>query len=472
MTSLRFLPEQIEQWPVARLKPYERNPRLHSDDQVARLAASLIEYGWTQPILIADDGVVIAGHGRLLAAQHLGLSDVPVIRLKHLTETQVRAYRIGDNQLALAASWDEETLSAELHALNGEAYDLGLLGFDDGEVERLLAPLDDAVGIDGDEDAAIDETPEPPREAVSRPGDLWLMGEHRLLCGDSTNPAAVATVMAGERAALLFTSPPYAGQRDYTTGGIGDWDALMQGVFVNVPMRDDGQVLVNLGFVHRDNEWLPYWQAWLDWMRGQGWRRFGLYVWDQGAGMPGDWAGRLAPAFELVFHFNRQARKPNKIVPCKTAGEIGHAPGTAGMRRKDGSFNTWTHGGEATQPFRIPDSVIRIERHHGAVGTDLSHPAPFPVKLVEHVMRAFSDEGEIVYEPFCGSGTSLIAGERTGRRVRAIELAPEYVDVSRAALAAAVPGQAAARSPPTAGRSRMSRRNAGSVPPDHSVATI
>ena len=159
--------------------------------------------------------------------------------------------------------------------------------------------------------------------------------------------------------------------------------------------------------------------------------------------MPGDWAGRLAPAFELIFHFNRQARKPNKIVPCKTAGEIGHAPGTAGMRRKDGSFNTWTHGGEATQPFRIPDSVIRIERHHGAVGTDLSHPAPFPVKLVEHVMRAFSDEGEIVYEPFGGSGTSLIAGERIGRQVRAIELAPNTRRL-HPALAAAVPGQAPA----------------------------
>jgi DNA modification methylase len=131
-----------------------------------------------------------------------------------------------------------------------------------------------------------------------------------------------------------------------------------------------------------------------------------------------------------VFHFNRQARKPNKIIPCKTAGEIGHAPGTAGLRRKDGSFTAWTHGGEATQPFRIPDSVIRIERHHGAVGTDLSHPAPFPVKLAEHIMEAFSSEGEIVFEPFCGSGTSLIAGARTGRQVRAIELAPEYVDVA------------------------------------------
>jgi DNA modification methylase len=319
-----------------------------------------------------------------------------------------------------------------LHALNGEAYDLSLLSFEDADIERLLAPLDDdaAPAADDVDDGSLDETPVPPRKPVSRPGDLWLIGEHRLLCGDATDPAAAAAVMAGEQATLLFTSPPYAGQRDYTTGGIGDWDSLMQGVFANLPMRDDDQVLANLGLVHRDNEWQPYWQGWLDWMRGQGWRRFGLYVWDQGAGMPGDWAGRLAPAFELVFHFNRQARKPNKIVPCKTAGEIGHAPGTAGMRRTDGSFNAWTHGGEATQPFRIPDSVIRIERHHGAVGMDLSHPAPFPVKLVEHVMRAFTDEGEVVFEPFCGSGTSLIAGERTGRPVRAIELAPEYVDVS------------------------------------------
>jgi DNA modification methylase len=432
LTSLPFLPEQIEQWPIARLKPYERNPRLHSGDQVARLAASLIEYGWTQPILIAEDGEVIAGHGRLLAAQSLGLDTVPVIRLAHFSAAQQRAYRIGDNQLALAASWDEEALSAELHALNGDDYDLGLLGFDDGEIERLLAPLDhDTATIDEDaDDGSLDETPAPPRQPVSRPGDLWLMGDHRLLCGDSSDPAAVATVMADEQAALTFTSPPYAGQRDYTTGGIADWDALMRGVFARLPMPDDGQVLVNLGLVHRDNEWLPYWQGWLDWMRGEGWRRFGLYVWDQGAGMPGDWAGRLAPAFELVFHFNHQARKPNKIIPCKTAGEIGHAPGTAGMRRHDGSFNSWTHGGEATQPFRIPDSVIRIERHHGAVGRDLSHPAPFPVKLAEHILLAYADEDEIVYEPFSGSGTSLIAGERTGRRVRAIELAPQYVDVS------------------------------------------
>jgi ParB-like chromosome segregation protein Spo0J len=145
---------------------------------VARLAASLVEYGWTQPILIADEGTVIAGHGRLLAAQHLGLSDVPVIRLQHLTETQARAYRIGDNQLALTASWDEEALSAELHALNGEAYELALLGFDDGEIERLLAPLDDdAAPVAGDvNDAALDETPAPPRDPVSPAGQSLARG--------------------------------------------------------------------------------------------------------------------------------------------------------------------------------------------------------------------------------------------------------------------------------------------------------
>jgi hypothetical protein len=289
--TLRFCPEQIEQWPLARLKPYAKNARTHSEDQIARIAASLIEYGFTSPLLIADDGTVIAGHGRLLAAQRLGLTDVPVIRLAHLSDAQARAYRIGDNQLALAASWDEETLAAEIHALNGEAYDLGLLGFDEGEIERLLAPLDDdfdaePAGDRSDDDPAIDETPEPPRQPISRPGDLWLMGEHRLLCGDASGPAAVARVMDGGSSALLFTSPPYAHQREYTTGGIGDWDALMQGVFANLPMRDDGQVLVNLGLVHRDNEWQPYWQDWLEWMREEGWRRFGLYVWDQGAGMP------------------------------------------------------------------------------------------------------------------------------------------------------------------------------------------
>jgi DNA modification methylase len=423
------LPDSVERWPLDRLRPYAHNPRTHSDGQVAQIAASIVEFGWTNPVPVSGDGTVIAGHGRLEAARRLGLTDVPVLVLDHLSEAQRRAYVIADNKLALNAGWNEELLAAELHALNGDGFDLALTGFDETELDRLLAPLDDGDEPDDDSGDAADEAPDPPRDPVSRPGDLWQLGSHRLLCGDSTNPAAVARMMAGERASLVFTSPPYGQQRDYTTGGIGDWDALMQGVFRHLGqvMAEDGQVLVNLGLVHRENEWQPYWQGWLEWMRSEGWRRFGLYVWDQGPGLPGDWNGRLAPAFELAFHFNRQARKPNKIVPCKWAGHINDSHG--GMRSRDGHVGEWTHAGQGVQEMRIPDNVLRITRHK-ARGIETEHPAVFPVKLPEFVMRAYSDEGAVVYEPFAGSGTTLVAGERVGRTVRAIELAPTYVDVA------------------------------------------
>ncbi len=425
------LPDSVEHWPLDRLRAYVRNPRTHSDNQVAQIAASIVEFGWTNPVLVAGDGTVIAGHGRLEAARRLGLDAVPVLVLDHLSEAQRRAYVIADNKLALNAGWNEELLAAELHALNGEGFDLALTGFDEAELDRLMAPLDDtdAMSPDGETGDDADEAPEPPRDPVSRSGDLWRLGDHRLLCGDSTDAESVARIMDGERASLLFTSPPYGNQRNYTTGGIGDWDALMCGVFGHLDevMAKDGQVLVNLGLVHRDNEWQPYWEAWLDWMRAQGWRRFGLYVWDQGPGLPGDWNGRLAPAFELLFHFNRQARKPNKIVPCKWAGHINDSHG--GMRGKDGTVGAWTHAGQGVQETRIPDNILRITRHK-ARGIETEHPAVFPVALPEFVMSTYSPESDVVFEPFAGSGTTIIAGERAGRRVRAIELAPEYVDVA------------------------------------------
>jgi DNA modification methylase len=234
--------------------------------------------------------------------------------------------------------------------------------------------------------------------------------------------------MGEDRAALLFTSPPYGNQRDYTTGGVSDWDALMQGVFQHLDsaLRRYGQVLVNLGLIHREGEWQPYWQSWLDWMRAQGWRRFGLYAWDQGPGLPGDWNGRLAPAFELVFHFNREARQANKIVPCKWAGTPNKG---SGLRAADGEVKAYTHIGLPVQEMRIPDSVLRITRHKGR-GIETEHPAVFPVALPEFLMRAYTDEGDVVFEPFGGSGTTILAGQRTGRRVRAVELAPAYVDLA------------------------------------------
>ena len=383
---------------------------------------------------------MIAGHGRLLAARKLGLAEVPVIELAHLTPAQKRAYVIADNRLALDAGWDDEMLALELAELSEAGFDLALTGFDDAEIERLLETIEGtepAAGEnDGEPQGDLDEDDVVPAgPVISRPGDVWLLGEHRLACGDASDPGVVAALMGGEKAHLLFTSPPYANQRDYTTGGIGDWDRLMQGVFgaAETALREDAQILVNLGLVHRDNEWQPYWDGWIAWMRMQGWRRFGWYVWDQSVTVPGDWAGRLAPRHEFVFHFNRRSRKPNKIVPCKWAGQEPHlrADGSStAMRGKDGKVGAWSHAGRPTQDFRIPDSVVEVTRQRGRIGDGIDHPAVFPVGLPKFFLEAYTDTGETVFEPFSGSGTTLLAGQLTGRKVRAIELAPDYVDVA------------------------------------------
>ena len=186
------LPDSVEPWPIDRLIPYGRNARTHSDGQIAQIAASMVEFGWTNPVLADSQGNVIAGHGRLAAAKSLGLDTVPVVILDHLTEAQRRAYILADNKLALNAGWDDETLAAELHALNGDGYDLGVIGFSDEELDALMAPLDDEGNGQGDGDE--DEISEPPADPVTRPGDLWILGQHRLLCGDSTILADVEKV--------------------------------------------------------------------------------------------------------------------------------------------------------------------------------------------------------------------------------------------------------------------------------------
>ena len=429
-------PLNVEYRKVETLIPYARNPRTHTEAQIAKIAASIVEYGWTNPILVDGGNGIIAGHGRLAAAHKLGVAEVPVIELAHLSTAQKRAYVIADNRLALDAGWDEEMLALELAELSEAGYELALTGFEDGELQDLLASAEepDADAQDDEAEDDADDVPEVPATPVSRAGDVWAIGAHRLICGDAADAEVVATLMAGERAALCFTSPPYGNQRDYTTGGIADWDALMRGVFAQLlPMADDGQVLVNLGLIHRDNEFVPYWEAWLDWMRTKGWRRFGWYVWDQGPGMPGDWQGRFAPSFEFVFHFNRASRKPNKIVPCKFAGQETHlrADGSStAMRGKDGEVNGWTHAGQPTQDMRIPDSVIRVMRHKGKIGEGIDHPAVFPVALPQFVIEAFSNIGDLVFEPFGGSGSTMLAAQRTGRVCRSVEIAPEYVDVA------------------------------------------
>lgn len=193
----------IEQLAVDGLIPYARNSRTHDDAQVAQIAASIREFGFTNPVLIDAQGSIIAGHGRVLAAIKLGLSDVPCIRLSHLTDTQKRAYVIADNKLAMNAGWDAEMLALEVKDLDAAEFNLELLGFTPDEL-AALTPEEIAPGLT-DEDAVPDVQEEP----VSKPGDVWLMGKHRVMCGDSTSIDAVETLMAGQQADMVFTDPPY-----------------------------------------------------------------------------------------------------------------------------------------------------------------------------------------------------------------------------------------------------------------------
>ena len=194
----------VQQVALEQLVPYARNARTHSDSQVAQITGSIAEFGFVNPVLVGGDNIIIAGHGRVMAAKKLGLETVPTIKLDHLTENQRRALVIADNKIAENAGWDEELLRLELQNLADEDFDLDLLGFDDVELDDLLTSLDD------DEAAALDENiPEVQENPVSRTGDIWIMGEHRLLCGDSTSEADMKKLMAGELADMVFTDPPY-----------------------------------------------------------------------------------------------------------------------------------------------------------------------------------------------------------------------------------------------------------------------
>jgi hypothetical protein len=203
--NISWLADKIEQWPTTKLLPYARNARTHSDQQVAQIAASIAEFGFTNPILSGSDGVIVAGHGRLAAAQKLGLNVVPVVVLDHLTPTQRRALVIADNRIAENADWDERMLALELAALQDEAFDLNLTGFDTDDLLNLLSGEETTSEGITDED----NVPEVPGTPVSRPGDVWICGKHRVLCGDATDPENYLLLLGNEIASMSFTDPPY-----------------------------------------------------------------------------------------------------------------------------------------------------------------------------------------------------------------------------------------------------------------------
>ena len=258
---------------------------------------------------------------------------------------------------------------------------------------------------------------------------LWLVGKHRVLLGDSTKRDHVESVMLGDRADMLFTSPPYLNARDYNKK-IEDWDSLMIGAFRYLRMVDDAQLFVNLGVIHRKGEWFPYWDNWISQLRKWGWKRFAINIWHKKNPIPSPGMGRLTLSFEFVFQFNKKLRKVNKIIPCKNPGRK-QSPGNVKMVKKDGSQVKFNHAGKTVQDFKENHNVVStIKQTASYKATGISHPAMFPVVFPDIFIRSFTNPGEIIYDPFLGSGTTIIAAHRSGRIGCGIEISEEYVEMA------------------------------------------
>ena len=376
----------IEHWPLDRLIPHARNARTHSDQQVAQIAGSIAEFGFVNPVLIGDDGVLVAGHGRVMAAQKLGLSEVPVIVLAHLTLVQRRAMMIADNQIALNAGWNEEMLAAELAALKEEDFDLDLLGFDDTDLDRLLA---DTI----EQTDKADDVPEPPVDPVTRPGDLWICGNHRVLCGDATVISDVEKLLDGELADMAFTDPPY--NVNYANSG-DDKSHLKHRPILNDALGNEfGAFLydacVNLLSVTKGGIYISMSSSELDVLQ-KSFRDAG-----------GKWSTFIVWA-------------KNTFTLGRSDYQRQYEPILYGW--KNGSDHFWCGA-------RDQGDVWFFDKPHK---NDL-HPTMKPVALVERAIRNSSKSRDIVLDLFGGSGTTMIAAEQSGRRARLIELDPKYVDV-------------------------------------------
>lgn len=360
----------ITQRSVGDLIPYARNSRTHSDEQVAQIAASIKEFGWTNPILVDAEGVVIAGHGRLMAARKLGYTEVPTIELGDLTETQKKAYVIADNRLALNAGWDNEMLTIELNELLADGYALDILGFDSKELDALLEP----EVIEGLVDE--DEVPEVGPEPVTKPGDIWVLGKHRLMCGDSTSVDAVDALMQGDAPDMVFTDPPY---------GIAHSGKGIDGA-------DSGN---NFGEIMGDQDVTVAIDA------------FRLCA--------GQW-----PESRMIFW---GANYYPSVLPD------GHGWLVWDKQREGDTFSgaelAFINGGVRVDVFRhMWHGMVKASEH----GQKRVHPTQKPTALAEWCFERYGDP-KLVLDLFGGSGSTLIACEKTNRQARLMELDPKYCDV-------------------------------------------
>jgi hypothetical protein len=307
---------RIELWPVERLAPYQRNPRTHSEEQVTQIAASIAEFGFCNPILVDSRDGIVAGHGRLLAAKKLGLAEVPVIVLDHLDETQRRAYLLADNRLSELAGWDQELLALELKELAEAGFDATLAGFDSKEIDDFLASLE--RDMEGEPEEAADAIPEPPTAAVTQHGDLWLIGPHRLVCGDCRDQSVIARLFEGRKANVVITSPPYATQRQYDPASGFEpvpperyvaWFKDVAAAIESV-LAADGSYLLNIKAHAEEGERHTYvMDLVLAHKRQWGWRFVDELCWRKtDDGVPGGWSNRFKNAWEPICHFSRERK--------------------------------------------------------------------------------------------------------------------------------------------------------------------
>ncbi|MBI5135791.1 MAG: ParB N-terminal domain-containing protein [Nitrospirae bacterium] len=388
---------KVENRPIAEVRPYPGNPRKNKA-AVDKVAASIREFGWRQPIVVDSEMTIVVGHTRYEAAKVLGLDEVPVHVAEGLTPNQVRAYRLADNRLHEGAEWDEGLLRIELSGLDAEHFDLGLTGFADEELSRLLGEA-----VDGQESQVGDDgVPEPPEVPVSRPGDLWILGDHRLLCGDSTKPEDVDRLMAGEKPALFSTDPPYI--IDYTGADRPregkDWSDVYREIDIKDAEGFLRGVFENGLRVCREN---AAWYCWHAHKRAalieRIWTDLGVLNHQQIV-----WVKPIATMTYSCY--------PWKHEPCLMGWRQGHKP---------------PHKGDNTHQVT---SVWSLDWEGAPRPIGNEHPTQKPLEIFAIPMRQHTDPGEVCYEPFSGSGSQLIAGERLHRKVRAMEIQPTFVDVA------------------------------------------
>jgi DNA modification methylase len=440
--------------PIDSLIPYARNARTHSAAQVEQLVASMREFGWTNPMLVAEDGTVITGHARLRAAIALGLPNAPVIVAKGWTEAQRRAYTLADNKLASNAGWDEALLALELGDLKAMGTDLGLMGFADSELAAFFTSTTPAVD---DMDVVPDSQPNP----VTRAGDIWCLGSHRILCGDSRDPGQVRKLLNGQRVNVAFTSPPYAEQREYDAASgfrpippddYVEWFASVA-AHVAEHLAADGSWFVNIKpscdgldtFLYVFDLVIAHARRW-------GWHFATEFCWERN-GMPKSVTQRFKNQFEPVYQFTRgrwkmrpdAVRHASDSVPVAGGAGVGdtswgeaqggngvmfgarkHAHGVSGGKMDDVQGPNWQPGEYIGAGLAYPGNRLpTFTSSHDALG----HAAAFPVGLPAFFINAFSDAGDVIYDPFLGSGSTVMAAERTARTGCGIELSPAYVDV-------------------------------------------